>query len=382
MKLHIKKEKKPVASVYRRSIGVLGACSLLVTLGGCSMALQNHYSSVTPHTVAPLVEGSGVISVENYYELVNALLYFVSEHQETGQVRFLNYSKETVKTHMTEAVVEVLTQTALGSYGGNTIDWEVSTILGHLEAELTISYKKEQADFDNILHLNGSTAIARTLTQQLIDLNDSVVVQNAFSSTDRSQIASIISQSIAGAAQFLVEIPQVHTTFYPKEGPWRLVEFQFQYSLGESVRRSRQDSLMKRIQDCTSPLWSLKTEDMYQRLMEILWNDGEMDDVGSTAYDVLVLRKGNSRGFALAFQALCQEMDLKSYVIEGTFQGDICYWNMITLESGDTHHVDVTRGNDEGVFSYFSDEEMEALGYEWNRGTAMPASGYRSVANG
>lgn len=351
----------------------LSSLFTLTSLTSCSMALQDHYSSVTPHSMAPISEGTDMVSVENYYELVNALLFFVTEHREVGVIRLLNLEKEEVKTHLTQAVAEVLTQTALGSYGVDSINWESTAILGNYEAEITITYKKTEEDFENILSLNGEYAITRTLTQEIVAMNDHLVVQNSYASSDRNQISTIVSQAFAYAAQSIVEIPQVHITFYPKEGPWRLVEFQFEYSLGESVRRSRQQSLERRITDSTGKLWTSDVaQDMFQLLAGIIWDTADLTDTGSTAYDVLVLRRGNSRGFAFSIQALCQEMDLSTTVVEGSLDGITHYWNQITLPTNEIYHIDVTLGpTEEGNYPYYSDYELEELGYVWNRAAVM-----------
>lgn len=339
----------------------------LSLLSSCSIFLEDRYSAVSPHLITEISEGS-VISVDNYYELVNALVYYVTEHSEVGQIRFVNYEKDLARSHLTEAVIEVLMETVLGSYGVENITWELNMIVANLEAVINIEYKKTQEDYEAILLLNGATAMTRSLIQNLSDMGTGLVIQNSYASSNRNQISQIIHLAFSGAASSLVEIPQVHTTFYPKEGPWRMVEISFQYSLGETVRSSRQKTLEQAIETATSQMWSGSDRDRYQTLMWNLWESAQLEGVGNTPYDVLVNGSGTNRGFALSVAALCQELSLECLVVEGEYLGEVHYWNQIILENGVVYHVDITQGvTEEDIFPYWSDDELEDLGYDWDK---------------
>lgn len=60
----------------------LAGCLLL---SGCKAMLERSYSAVTPHADRPTTaEDPSVLRVENYRELVSAVLYLVSEGAEEG----------------------------------------------------------------------------------------------------------------------------------------------------------------------------------------------------------------------------------------------------------------------------------------------------------
>lgn len=345
---------------------------LLLGLGGCSAFLEESYSSVTPHSITPMSEGTGSVTVESYYELVNGLLYFVTGHYEVAQIRFVDYDRDLAKMHMAEAVMEVQTETALGSYGVESVEWELNFIIGSLEAEIEIVYGKSAEEFGAIVPVIGSSAMSRQLVQNFTDLKGVLVLQNGYASSDRSQISQVIHQAFTGAAQVLVEIPEVHTALYPKEGPWRIVEFTFLYEAGEGEIERRQRALGQEIKDKTSQLWT-ESGDKVQILMGVVY-EGAEEGEGDTPYDVLVRGEGDSRGFALSLAALCQEMGVGCQVIEGSFLGEEHYWNLVTLPSGGVHHVDVLRGSDEGVFGYYGDEEFLGMGYLWDD-SRIPSAG-------
>lgn len=351
----------------RKQISTLLWAVLCSSLTACSVFLEDTYSSVTPHTVAPVSEDSKIILVESYHELVNALTYYVTAMEATGQIRLNEYSKDAAKIDLTTAVQEVLKETALGSYGVDKIDWELSTIMGTVESEIQISYKKSTEELNAILPVNGTNAIVSVVSQSLADKSDSLVMQNSWSSSDRSQIPSIMQRAYQDSAQYLVELPQVHTTFYPKEGNWRILELEFHYTLSPETKEERLDALDSALSKLTSPLWSREEEDHFQALLQSLGEIATLSALGDTPYHVLVEGSGNYRGFSLAFLALCQEMALTCDLVEGTLLGEVHHWNMITLEDGNSYHVDVTKNAVDGVYPYYSDSDMKEQGYDWNQ---------------
>lgn len=358
-------------------IPCLLSSSILLSLSSCSMFLEDEYSAVTPHVMTKISEGS-VHAVETYYDLVNTLLYFVTEHMDTGQIRLVGYDKDEAKSHLSTAMSEVMAETVLGSFAVLDMNWEMNSIVGHLEAEIQITYKKSWEDYEGIVSVNGTSAMTRALIENYQVMGEQLVLHNSYSTSDRGQISKILLQAMVGAAGSLVEIPQVHLSFYPKEGPWRLVEFEFEYMLGESVRYTRQTSLETKLRGLTSQLWAQEDWDVHQTLMNQLWNNSRTEDIGSSPYDVLVRGGGNARGFALAFVALCQEMGLSATVIEGTHLGDVTYWNLITLPDERVYHVDLYQGpQSDGTFSYYSDIDMENMGYVWSRVGVKVAETYQ-----
>ncbi len=335
-------------------------------LSSCSYFIEDTYSSVSVHSVAPVTEGISYVTVESYHELVNALLYFVSAHENMGQIRFPEYEKEVAREDLERAVEEILTETALGSYGVERIDYELNAIVGTMEAEIFLTYDKTVEDFEAIIPLSGTSAIVRSISQGISAGKSEMVLQNTWASSDRSQLSSILQRAIASAAQSLVEIPQINTVFHPKEGLWRMLEMEFTYQLSAETLKTRQDELTKRLEERSSQAWASGEGDLFQVLFRSLMDESSHVDSGETPYDVLIRGRGNSRGFALSVMALCQEMNLSCQVVEGTLWGETRYWNLITMANGQNHHVDVLRGTENGAFVYYSDEEMEEMGYVWN----------------
>ena len=80
--------------IARLTVFGLAAC-LLLTLPGCASILERSYSSSTPHVDRPATAGdSSAIRVENYRELVSAVLFLVSQGEEEGVIQLQDYAGE------------------------------------------------------------------------------------------------------------------------------------------------------------------------------------------------------------------------------------------------------------------------------------------------
>lgn len=359
-----------------RKLSILGGLSLTLALNtGCSLFIEDMYSAVTPYTVSPISEGSGVIAIENYRELVNALLHFVSGHEVSGQIRLNNYQREDARMDLAEAVEEVLSQTAMGSYAVNGIDWEIQSIMSNLEAEITLDYRKSQEEYRAIIPVNGSEAIVRHIGESFADYRESLVVQNVWSSSDRTQISQLIQRGVERSLDYLVEMPEIHVTFYPKEGPWWIMELDFHYDQSKVVLQQQQEELAEVMSK--GNVWSSGEGDIHQVLLRDLRETAEVATVGTTPYDVLLEGRGDDVGFALTYYALCMDLYLDCTLVAGTLLSEAHMWNQITLQNGDIHFVDATVPLTEaGRVPYYSSEEMLAMGYDWAEGDYPQAVPY------
>ena len=69
--------------------------------------LNRDYSSVTVHSATPTAEGdANTMRVQNYQELVNALIYLINQGEESGSIRYSGEEAD-FKKLMDEACLEV-----------------------------------------------------------------------------------------------------------------------------------------------------------------------------------------------------------------------------------------------------------------------------------
>jgi hypothetical protein len=85
---------------------------------------------------------------------------------------------------------------------------------------------------------------------------------------------------------------------------------------------------------------------------------------GSTAYHALLTGGADSEGLALAYAALCKTLDITCQVVEGTWEGEPRFWNLISYDDG-WRHVDLSRSRMTDILMG-TDQEMEEMGYLWD----------------
>ena len=148
-----------------RLCAAVAALSLL--LSGCSSLLARSYTSVTPHSATPPAEGdSSILRVENYQELVNALIYLISLGEEEGTVRMYNYDQD-VEQSLSNACLEVVQEDPLGAYSVDFIRYDVTPIVSYYEAAVEITYRRTREQVSAIVAATGATAIRSQLKDLL-----------------------------------------------------------------------------------------------------------------------------------------------------------------------------------------------------------------------
>ena len=133
--------------------------ALALLLSGCSSLLARSYTSVTPHSATPPAEGdSSILRVENYQELVNALIYLISLGEEEGTVRMYNYDQD-VEQSLSNACLEVVQEDPLGAYSVDFIRYDVTPIVSYYEAAVEITYRRTREQIRSLVNVTGTSAI-------------------------------------------------------------------------------------------------------------------------------------------------------------------------------------------------------------------------------
>ena len=99
--------------------------------------------------------------------------------------------------------------------------------------------------------------------------------------------------------------------------------------------------------------------------------DGEL---GSTAYDALVLRSADSQGLAMAYRAVCDALGVDCLVVNGQLDGGMHVWNIITIQ-GERYNLDLVGFS--GTLWFQPDRDIWGR-YWWNvdRYPACDAQGF------
>jgi len=339
----------------------LAAC---LPLSGCSALLSREYSSVTPHSAVPTAEDdSSTLRAESYQELVNALIYLVTQRAEQGTIRLFG-DGETVAADLAAARQEVMTEDPLGAYSVRDIQYELASVVSSYEADLQITYRRTAEQVASITPATGVSAIRRELSQVLQRFGGELVLRISYFEGDEEYIRSLIKEAYYAAPEYALDLPEASVTIYPDAGRQRIVEILLRYHMDADELEERQEALDRALNRWTNDYRDAQPLDLAQALAARCAFDPEG---GSTAYHVLVDHLADSQGAALALLALCGRLELGGELVEGTLgeEQQPHFWLIADTEEG-PRHLDPFPPEGEDI-ALRTDWEMEQLGYGWDR---------------
>lgn len=340
---------------------VMAALMLLST--GCSSMLNRDYSSVTVHSATPTAEGdANTMRVQNYQELVNALIYLINQGEESGSIRYSGEEAD-FKKLMDEACLEVKQEDPLGAYAVDYIKYSVISIVGSYEADVQITYRRTREQVASIVDATGAAAIRSELSRALSSFDTEVVLRISYFEEDEAYIQQLVRQAYLSNPATALDFPDAQVAMYPESGQQRIVEVTLTYHQSLQTLESWRNSLSREAERICQPLTELTIKEKLDGITGTLQSLGAYSaQGGSTAYDALLGGGGDSQGVALAFSLLCRQVGVTCSVVDGQKNGQSHFWNVVQTASG-YRHVDLSRT---GSVTYNVDQTMTQQGYVWD----------------
>lgn len=340
---------------------VMAALMLLST--GCSSMLNRDYSSVTAHSATPTAEGdANTMRVQNYQELVNALIYLINQGEESGSIRYSGEEAD-FKKLMDEACLEVKQEDPLGAYAVDYIKYSVISIVGSYEADVQITYRRTREQVASIVDATGAAAIRSELSRALSSFDTEVVLRISYFEEDEAYIQQLVRQAYLSNPATALDFPDAQVAMYPESGQQRIVEVTLTYHQSLQTLESWRNSLSREAERICQPLTELTIKEKLDGITGTLQSMGAYSaQGGSTAYDALLGGGGDSQGVALAFSLLCRQVGITCSVVDGQKNGQSHFWNVVQTASG-YRHVDLSRT---GSVTYNVDQTMTQQGYVWD----------------
>lgn len=344
----------------RRLLAALTACTLLLT--GCASLLEREYIDVTPHNTPPTAEGDpSTLRAESYQELVNGLIYFISQSTQTGAIRLYS-NLETAESDLQAACQEVVQEDPLGAYAVADITYRVDPVVSYCEAQVQISYRRTPEQIASIIQSTGTAAIRSEAKSALAEGADQLVLRISHFDGDEDSVLALCREAYYADPGLALDMPDVQVALYPDQGRQRIVELDLSYHLTPDEVARRRDLLLLNSQRLVQSLHSEGDQLILDAAHAVLRSGGHLPTGGSTAYHALVERGANDEGLALAMALLCQELGVDCHLVVGTLNDRPHFWNQVACRDG-WMHLDLTRMA--GGASLRSDDQARAEGYGW-----------------
>lgn len=356
------------SALNRRSALAALLCPALL-LSGCSSMLARDYSTITPHSAAPTVESDQLtIRVESYQNLVNALLYFITQGRESGTIRLYNYPYD-VEQDLEGACLEVVQEDPLGAYAVDFIQYDLTPIVSCYEASVQIAYRRTHEQVSAITAATGSSAIRRELRDTLAQFQEETALRISYFDGDEQYIQTLIREAYYTTPDTALDFPQADVYFYPESGQQRIVEILLQYQLDRAELERRRERLSQASLQISGDLWDAMEDEGLLDIRQTILDKAHYDpEGGSTAYHALVEGRADSLGLALSMSLLCQQLDYSCQIVEGVLDGQSHYWNIVSTLEG-PRHLDLTRPDAPGGSPFLSDRSLSQEGYSWDTST-------------
>lgn len=347
--------------------------------------LERSYEVSTPHVDKPVTgEDDAYIRVENYRELVDAILHLVLDRAQEGTIRLYDYTGD-VESDLSAACMEVAAEDPVGAYAVEYIKHEYTRVISYYQASISIRYRRSQAQMESMVNAIGISGLRVQLREALAQFEDEAVLRVSSFNGDEQTVEDIIKALYYEDPSSAMGFPKAEVFLYPAGGSPRVVEVLFTWPAPSWELRQRQRALQRQAeelsdptvqptptpQDTSDPQVTPDTQATpmpgdsrelaaLEALNALLGACVYAVDGGSTPYDALVGGMANDQGMALAFLLLCQAREVPCSFTEGTLSDRPRSWVQIKLTDGSPRYLDPAAGG--GLFTAV---ELYLQGYRW-----------------
>ena len=341
---------------------VLVALVWSLLLSGCSWS-AGPYISVTPHMEQRQNAQTDVASASDYLELLEALKSIIAAGTEVSAINVAEYPQESVAYGMMRAIQYAQENDPIGAYAVESIQYELGSNSGKPAVSVSITYRHNRSELQQIREVADMDAAAREITEALEGYRANLVMRvEQYSTVDFTQM---VQDYAALHPNTVMETPQVTERIFGT-GSDRVVELIFTYQTSRDA--------LRRMQQQVQPVFSAaelyvsgdgEDEQKFSQLFGFLMErfDYKLETSITPAYSLLRHGVGDSRAFATVYAAMCRSAGLECITVTGTREGEPWTWNMV-LDDGRYFHVDLLRCSQLGAFRECTDEMMES--YVWD----------------
>ena len=299
----------------KRALLVLTALSLMLSASACASVFAASHSYVTEYSdeIESIGDSSGT-EIKNYSQLKNAISDMVNSGQTAGELSFSGYTGS-VRDDMAAACYEIKTQTPMGAYAVDELNYELNRIVSYYTAEISISYRRSIQEIEAVVMLNGVSSLRSYVTEAVNEQSGRLVLRIFSSIVNEEYIRNIVSDAYLNNPLMSAREPYAGVTGYPAEGMNRIYEIELDYGMDADEMTELRDRLNRRINALCQNVTEHETWRCALELAQALSGSFRAADSGDGSADTvsgaLLEGRASSMGAALTYKVLCDEMEIE-----------------------------------------------------------------------
>lgn len=152
-------------------------------------------------SVRATAEDSSAVQAGTYSELVNTVLFFVSQGTEKGLIQLTDDYDGDVEEDLNRACLEVAKDDPLGAYAVDFIKNDCTKVLTTYEATITISYRRTREQIRSLVNVTGTSAIRDEVRAALADFQSEVALRVGYFTESADSIAALVRPGLLRRAR-------------------------------------------------------------------------------------------------------------------------------------------------------------------------------------
>lgn len=363
----------------RKTIPVLFLIlALSIAFAGCASLLEGERYSEKPFITTPYVNPpEELIEVSDFEELKAEMLRLVLEHANHGRMYTSNYYGD-IDADITRAGDEIMENHPIGAYIVESISGTATKIVTYYEVEVDFTFKRTAQQLDSIVFISTPRYFRTELLNAISEHRDEVVVRTSLLISE-NDITEYIEEAYYQNPRRIVAFPVTTVETFPGTGQDKIYELSFRYIdtaeilqryttlLNINVRRNAQRAVGETDAEILLSLASnlIASTSFNEGAAQAISGHGSQNLV-ATAYGALENGSAVGEGFAMAYKALCDELEFDCRVVLGSVDGMVHAWNIVLLQ-GYYYHIDVAMGAVEGIeTSFLKNDQIQRERYTWD----------------
>ncbi len=338
---------------------------MLLLLSGCDALLERDFAETKRHSVVDTAEDSAVLQVQDYHDLVSALIYLVGAYEEVGTLRFYEYvsSYGSAEQDLDVACLEVSQTDPLAAYGVDYMLYHMTPLGSSVQGVVSIAYSRTAAELAAVRSVTGSSAIQGEVRENIADFERELVLRVNYAAAGLSPqyVQMLVEEAYYELPGAGCPMPTATVTLYPElsDSRNRVVEVLLDYGgVPREELEARKTLLAK-----TATSEGLAYADMEEAdvVDAVAKRVGQIPEgAGRDAYAALVEGAASEEGRMLAAMLLLQQSGIEVHFVRGV-QGDhLRHWLMVQADEAWQHFV-----YEGGQIVLMDDAALSSLGYVW-----------------